>query len=39
MWPRYAVATLTYHEAIPGHHLQMAIAIDQDVPFIERAED
>lgn len=36
MWPRYAVATLTYHEAIPGHHLQMAIAIDQDVPFIAK---
>lgn len=36
MWPRYAVATLTYHEAIPGHHLQMAIAIDQDAPFIAK---
>lgn len=34
-WPR-SVATLTYHEAIPGHHLQVAVAIDQDVPFIAK---
>lgn len=37
LWPRYAVATLTYHEAIPGHHMQMAIAIDQDLPVIASA--
>lgn len=37
MWPRYAVATLTYHEAIPGHHMQMAIAIEQDIPVIANA--
>ena len=37
MWPRYAVATLTYHEAIPGHHMQMAIAIEQDIPLIANA--
>jgi uncharacterized protein (DUF885 family) len=37
MWPSYAVATLTYHEAIPGHHMQMAIAIDQDIPPIANA--
>lgn len=24
--PRYGMATLAYHEAIPGHHLQLAIA-------------
>lgn len=37
MWPRFAVATLTYHEAIPGHHMQMAIAIDQEIPLIANA--
>jgi uncharacterized protein (DUF885 family) len=25
-WPRFTLPTLTYHEAIPGHHLQIAIA-------------
>ena len=35
--PRFALPTLTYHEAIPGHHLQMAIAIDQDIPPIANA--
>lgn len=37
MWPKFAVATLTYHEAIPGHHMQMAIAIDQQIPLIANA--
>lgn len=36
LWPSYAVATLTYHEAIPGHHMQVAIAIEQDVPFLAK---
>lgn len=36
LWPSYAVATLTYHEAIPGHHMQVAIAIDQEIPFIAK---
>ncbi|MEO6155163.1 MAG: DUF885 domain-containing protein, partial [Thermomonas sp.] len=34
--PKFASPTLTVHEAIPGHHMQMAIAIDQDVPFIAK---
>jgi uncharacterized protein (DUF885 family) len=34
--PKFASPTLTFHEAIPGHHLQMAIAIDQDVPFLAK---
>ena len=37
IWPSYAVPTLTYHEAIPGHHMQFAIAIAQDQPFIVSA--
>ena len=24
-WPRFALPTLTYHEASPGHHLQVAL--------------
>mgnify|MGYP000709865724 CR=1 FL=1 len=28
----YEMRTLTYHEAVPGHHLQNGIALDQDVP-------
>ncbi len=25
-WPRWTLPTLTYHEAIPGHHLQISLA-------------
>ena len=25
-WPKWGLRTLTYHEAIPGHHLQISIA-------------
>ncbi len=34
IWPSFAVPTLTYHEAIPGHHMQASIAIAQDAPLI-----
>lgn len=34
--PKFASPTLTFHEAIPGHHLQMSVAIDQDMPFIAK---
>jgi uncharacterized protein (DUF885 family) len=30
--PRFALPTLTYHEAIPGHHLHFATAVEQDLP-------
>jgi uncharacterized protein (DUF885 family) len=29
-WPRWALPTLTYHESIPGHHLQLTLA--QETP-------
>ncbi len=29
-WPRWTLPTLTYHEAIPGHHLQISLA--QETP-------
>ena len=25
-WPKYGLASLTYHEAMPGHHLQISLA-------------
>jgi len=34
IWPKFSVPTLTYHEAVPGHHFQVALALDQDVPLI-----
>jgi uncharacterized protein (DUF885 family) len=34
IWPKFAVPTLTYHESIPGHHFQNAIALGQDAPLI-----
>ena len=34
MHPRFALPTLTFHESIPGHHLGMGTAVEQDVPPI-----
>jgi len=35
--PKYGMRTLTYHEAIPGHHFQLAIQQDQkDLPLFRR---
>ncbi len=35
--PKFGMRTLTYHEAIPGHHLQIAIAQEMPgVPFFRR---
>ena len=30
--PKFNMATLAYHEAIPGHHLQLALAQELDLP-------
>lgn len=35
--PKFSSPTLTYHEANPGHHMQVAIAIDQPAPFIAKS--
>ena len=37
-WPKFALPTLTYHEASPGHHLQVALAREMDsLPIYRRA--
>src|SRR5690606_13198804 len=37
-WPKFALPTLTYHEASPGHHLQVALQRETDsLPAWRRA--
>lgn len=37
-WPRFALPTLTYHEASPGHHLQVALQRESgELPAWRRA--
>jgi len=36
--PYYSMPTLTYHETIPGHHLQIALASALDLPRLRRTE-
>ena len=36
-WPKYTLKTLTYHEAVPGHHFQIALQQDVgDMPLIRQ---
>ena len=34
--PYYLMPSLTYHESVPGHHMQIGIAADQDVPTFRK---
>jgi uncharacterized protein (DUF885 family) len=37
IWPRWALPTLTYHESVPGHHLQGTIALESaGTPLLHR---
>ncbi len=37
IWPRWALPTLTYHESVPGHHLQGTIALESaGTPMLHR---
>jgi uncharacterized protein (DUF885 family) len=33
---RYWMRTIAYHEAVPGHHFQIAIGAEQDVPLFTK---
>lgn len=36
-WPKWSLPTLTYHEAIPGHHFQISIQTEaQGIPMIRK---
>jgi uncharacterized protein (DUF885 family) len=36
-WPKYTLPTLTYHEGVPGHHLQISIAQEsKDIPLMRK---
>ena len=35
-WPKFSLPTLTYHEAVPGHHLQISIQQQADMPLIRK---
>jgi uncharacterized protein (DUF885 family) len=35
-WPKFSLPTLTYHEAVPGHHLQISIQQTRDIPLIRK---
>lgn len=36
--PSWTLPTLTYHEGIPGHHLQITIALEADTPMIRKLQ-
>jgi uncharacterized protein (DUF885 family) len=36
-WPRYSLPSLTYHEGVPGHHLQISLAQQsEDIPMLRK---
>jgi uncharacterized protein (DUF885 family) len=36
-WPRYGLPSLTYHEGVPGHHLQISLSQEsRDIPTLRK---
>jgi len=36
-WPKYTLPTLTYHEGVPGHHLQISLSQEsKDIPTLRK---
>lgn len=35
-WPKYTLPSLTYHEGLPGHHLQISTAQQAEGPLIRK---
>jgi uncharacterized protein (DUF885 family) len=35
-WPKYTLPSLTYHEGVPGHHLQITIALGAPTPVMRK---
>lgn len=35
-WPKYSLPSLTYHEGVPGHHLQISIAQGADTHVLRK---
>ncbi|MDP3869892.1 DUF885 family protein [Phenylobacterium sp.] len=36
-YPTWSLPTLTYHEGLPGHHLQLTLQQEADLPMLRRA--
>jgi uncharacterized protein (DUF885 family) len=36
--PWYQMPSLTYHESVPGHHTQVSLALEQDVPMFRKVD-
>ncbi len=36
--PYYSMPTLAYHETIPGHHLQIGLAMELNLPLLRKCE-
>ena len=35
-WPKYTLPALTYHEGVPGHHLQLSLVSALDMPVLRK---
>ncbi len=35
-WPKYTLPSLSYHEGVPGHHLQLSVVQKLDTPLLRR---